>query len=152
MSRTIKFRAYAGDRNAMYPNVGFQNHTNGFSVLVYDSYTGEENGWMDSHSHKMVLMQFTGLKDKNGKEIYEGDILQFSDKLEWYKSHYRFNFDNKERKEIIENILNDHIKYPYERREIKIPLCYEWLLSSEIQTYWEVIGNVFENPDLLEIK
>ena len=87
-------------------------------------------------------MQYTGLKDKNGKEIYVGDILQFSDKFEWYRRPF---LDKSE----IDEILNDHEKYPYERRVVKLPESYEWLLSSEIQTYWEVIGNEYENKELL---
>jgi len=86
--------------------------------------------------YRVVITQFTGLLDKNGKEIYESDILRFSDKWEWYRA------SGATAKEIE--------KLPFEERVITIPENYEWLLSSEIQTYWEVIGNIYENEDLLE--
>ena len=89
-------------------------------------------------------MQFTGLKDKNGKEIYEGDVLQFSNRREWF----RLNLFLRSPKEQ-QDILNDTIKYPCERRVIDMPKCDEWLLSNEIPLYWEVIGNIYENPEMI---
>lgn len=81
-------------------------------------------------------MQFTGLKDSKGVDIYEGDVLQFSDKAEWYKSEFLSKEEIEQR--------------PYERRVVQMIECYEWMLSDEIQCYWEVIGNIYENPNLLE--
>lgn len=94
-----------------------------------------------------VLMQFTGLLDKNGKEIYEKDILQFSDKSEWYRSELISMTIQGKTKEEKQEFLNSQ---SFERREIKIPEDYEWLLSSEIQQEWEIIGNIYENPELLK--
>ncbi len=88
-------------------------------------------------------MQYTDLKDKNGKEIYEGDILQFSNKLVWYNNLRYKGIDMNE-------VLINHIKYPHERREVRFELTEEWLSSPEISMYWEVIGNIYENPELLE--
>jgi uncharacterized phage protein (TIGR01671 family) len=89
------------------------------------------------------VMQFTGLTDKNGVDIYEDDVIQFADKYEWYRSPALTQEDIKE-------ILNDHVKYPYERRVVKIPEDYEWLLSGDIKSYWEVIGNIHQHPELLK--
>ena len=99
----------------------------------------------------LEVQQFTGIKDKNDVEIFEGDILQFTNKIVWYQSKFfraRLNND----KQAMEEIANNHVDYPFERRIIQMPDCYEWILSSEIKDYWEVIGNIHENPELMEDK
>lgn len=58
--REIKFRAW--DKNKMY-----------FLELVGNNFM-----WINEQPEQGKLMQYTGLKDKNGKEIYFGDILQTS--------------------------------------------------------------------------
>lgn len=96
----------------------------------------------------IVFLQYTGLKDKNGKEIYEGDILQFSDKWEWHRGKFAGGILATAKD--VEEVSLDHEKYPYERRKIEMPDCYEWILLSELKQYWEVIGNIYENKDLLK--
>jgi hypothetical protein len=76
-------------------------------------------------------MQYTGLKDKNGKEIYEGDIIRYGSKwtlaVTYTTAWCAFELQN-----------------PY--REDFADLRHE-----RMKTY-EVIGNIHENPDLLEEK
>lgn len=67
-----------------------------------------------------IPMQFTGLKDKNGKEIYEGDIVK-TVKEDWVKVYY------------------DRGNYWVWRYQ----LAYLW------ETGVEVIGNIYENPELI---
>ncbi len=64
--RTIKFRAWDG--NKMYKPSGLP----GFLEEHFDF---KEGTFLKIENKKGVLMQFTGLLDKNGKEIFEGDIL-----------------------------------------------------------------------------
>ena len=85
----------------------------------------------------IILMQSTGLKDKNGKEIFEGDILGF---------------------ETNEGILNVNVfwdsKYALFMFESKIH-NEEELLAELVgnNTYpFEIVGNIYENPELLEVK
>jgi uncharacterized phage protein (TIGR01671 family) len=126
----------------------FEVHNRDFTTRIASHYTslnrlttGDDN--FDYSAVKIIAKrQFTGLQDKNGVDIYADDIIQFSDKYEWYRSPLQS-------KDEIEEILQDHVKYPYERRTVKIPEDYEWLLSSEIQNSWEVIGNIHQNPELI---
>ncbi len=98
--------------------------------------------WEHISKHEIECWQYTGIKDKSDIEIYEGDVIQFTNKLEWYRFPLITGAE-------VYQILNDHEKYPYERRVVSMPECYEWLLSGEVQQYWEVIGNTHENPELI---
>ena len=77
-----------------------------------------------------ILMQYTGLKDKNGKEIYEGDIIRESDGDGGYiyakVVYYKDGFMGKEK--------GFEPEYPI----------------SDFKNETEVIGNIYENPELLE--
>ena len=97
-----------------------------------------------------TVSQYTDIKDSNGVDIFEGDVIQFADKWEWYRTNFAGGFLATDKD--VDEVKNDHVKYPYERRVVEIPKDYEWLLRGEIQSYWEVIGNIHENPELLGSK
>lgn len=84
-----------------------------------------------------------GIKDSKGVDIYEGDIVRFSDKWEWYRGQYGIKMMAAEG-ERLEELKAQYEAEPYEERVVKLPEAYEWLLSSEIQSYWEVIGRADE--------
>jgi len=135
MNREIKFRAWDNhDKKWLlgyeYPNLG------GFSLFGECMLLGEWESVLnrfilqqkDRKESDLIVMQFTGLKDKNGKEIYEGDILR----ADTWKYNWIVQFDKiKARFNCIVN--NDGSKNDY------IP-----------PSHVEVIGNIYENPELLK--
>lgn len=112
--REIKFRAWDRANKIMAHS---SCSWGGNVVLIL-----EPNVLVAKPSDTVELMQYTGLQDKNGKEIYEGDILGFYD---GYKPN----------KVCIQDIFRF-----YEQKCGKVwdPKCVE------------IIGNIYENPDLLK--
>ena len=87
---------------------------------------------------KFKMQQFTGVVDRNKTKIYFGDNLRFVDKWEWYKGTWAWKLMGKigEEREKLEKEYNE---LPFEERLIENKEDFEWLLSSEIQSYWEVL-------------
>jgi len=96
-----------------------------------------------------ILMQYTGLKDKNGKEIYEGDVVEYQ-----YFNTSEQEIRKSEVKLMSIGDVNRNIEayYPfcysisgsYKEKEREITECY--LTPSND---CEIIGNIYENPELL---
>ena len=79
-------------------------------------------------SNRYFIQQFTGLLDKNNKEIYEGDILK------WYGSKYQINYADA----------------CFEAQEISVEPEDGPCFLFDINRKSRIIGNIFENPELLE--
>lgn len=91
------------------------------------------------------LMQYTGLKDKNGVEIYEGDILlsTASENEEDYKKWRVSYFDG--------GYIANYKHIPMDKRKRSINEI-ELLCNDNIAFYgFEILGNIFENPGLMEV-
>ncbi len=80
----------------------------------------------------------TSIRDKNGTMICFGDKVRFTDKAEWYRGEYWVDvvFGIKTREEVLEELAEK----PYEERTVESVRDYAWLLTDEIQIYWEVVG------------
>ena len=114
--RNIKFRAWNGEKMT----TSFEITSQG----VVASHFGKKEYHPD-----YLLMQYTGLKDKNGKEIYEGDIVKLT-AIGGYLQDGSFE---------VENIISFHENFSHDDR-------YYQMDKEKI----EIIGNIYENPELLK--
>lgn len=147
MNREIKFRAWDTiDKRMRYEKdvdgikewpsllaVGFH----GLPICIDKDSVKEHEiiGW--NRDHNLTLMQYTGLKDKNGTEIYEGDIvtMPIGNDPTFMKAEIVYSFDGFKFKWINERVRNIRGK------QIE-PIFHNI-------KFFEVISNIFENSDLL---
>jgi uncharacterized phage protein (TIGR01671 family) len=138
-TRQIKFRAWDKTYSLMNykVQVGNTDHADPNDTcnsIWVDSGDFKTIGWMNADENCIDLMQFTGLKDKNGKEIYEGDIIQ------WTSSNV-FSLGE------IRKVQINYVQAQYWGQGRNLGVYLAELLANE---KCEVIGNVFENPELLQ--
>jgi uncharacterized phage protein (TIGR01671 family) len=123
MNREIKFRAWNPDDNRMeYPLVFATCNDGVFKPLI--SCVDGNRAYKD-----YPIMQSTGLKDKNGKDVYEGDIISSK---QWNPREYKVIFEDGE----FCFVSIKGVEKPYTN-----PIHYVENFS--------VIGNIYENPELL---
>ena len=118
--RTIKFRVWIYDKqveDGYLNDVYYQFHRDNEGYYVYENWRDAEDGI----SRRCIPMQFTGLHDKNGKEVFEGDIFELG-VVEWIDGAFRFKNSN----------------------------CY-MVIDSHIAHNFEIIGNIFENAELVKL-
>ncbi len=80
--------------------------------------------------------QYTGIKDKNGKEIYEGDIILY-ERMPQKQDICLVEFDDE--------YICGFKAYP-----INMPNCNPFRLGKDIEEFVEIIGNAYDNPKLLK--
>lgn len=129
--RDIKFRAWDKKKNDWFDDD---------DESLYIDLNGEINlGWngeiMDDYTDRIILMQYTGLKDKNGVEIYEGDFLMAGDAylgvIKYHSTRAQF--------------IGKNIGETFQEDEYDTLYTKNGRFNSA-----KVIGNIYENPELLE--
>ncbi len=132
--RTIKFRAWDKKEKEM---VDIN------SLEIYDDL--DKDGFYSMgevlNNEDWEVMQFTGLKDKNGKEIYERDLIEWKKTMQLnalvtiMKGVYQVKFN-----------IGGFIMEKEEFGETQ----WHWLGETNLWSSGEVIGNIYENPELLK--
>lgn len=143
MSREIKFRAWDKGNEHMF----YASERNGGSEYYFD-FVGDSFKLLmprdEDYSYEVdaIIMQYTGLKDKNLKEIYCGDILSEKWKVEVYQ--------NNEGTFMVKFYTNAKINKPMSlKKYLKVR---EKAGTSICEGYRDciVIGNIYENPELIK--
>ena len=121
MNREVEFRAWLTKYNKMVNIYSWNIWQEYFMCSEYDS---------EFYLDETPIMQYTGLKDKNNKEIYEGDILFES----FGERYYKVVFENGSFRA---EFKGDFEEYSFDLIDVVAQGC-------------EVAGNIYENPELME--
>ena len=127
MNREIKFRAWLkyGKEIVDVEEIDFMNEVINY---IDNDYENNEQEIIGAYFENIELMQYTELKDKNNKEIYEGDIVKFLNgifEVIWCNEKASFMLKNKEYKEFLNFIYENH-------------------------NVMEIVGNIYKNPELIK--
>ena len=136
MNRQIIFRGKRLDNGEwVYGDLEYNSAKNIVRIHTYDN-NGEY--LMQHLVQPDAVGQFTGLTDKNGKEIYEGDILHTIGKNETTKGKDYYRSVSFKRGSFCMNVADYNVTNPLHNHTIGGSLN------------WEVVGNIYDNPDLLK--
>jgi len=160
--REIKFRAWDKEMKCVIymdnPHWSLMAGENGFHIYNLQNGSGGD---------EYELMQFTGLLDKNGKEVFEGDIVKdiyfplfVREEAEYSKVGLividnfeklgiKWEIDERKFIDLPEDLKKNKFCQPY-RRNWEHPTNKKWLQDFDNIYRMEVIGNIYENPELIK--
>jgi len=139
MNREIKFRVWDKKDNLMSRpfGLGYRN------IVTEDEYYICDDS--DLSAEEIEVMEYTGLKDKNGVEIYEGDIVERN--MDFWSDSRDIGGRQYIKKQLIYQIQWGKWCYVKLDKGGKLPhSAFDIIEARE----YEIIGNIFENPELLE--
>jgi uncharacterized phage protein (TIGR01671 family) len=131
--RTIKFRAWDESIRRMCEVVSLDFRSNQARVRWYESETKQGEYYELLHSDNLILMQFTGIVDKDGKEDYEGNIWE----VEYRGKKYRF----------LREVVLDWEGYKFDFRCLNGDIS---PVHASVDEEGVIIGNIYQNEDLLK--
>lgn len=134
--REIKFRAWDGEKMHEW-NSTDHGATDQITGTPYPKLFYLPMSWLAGDSNDWKWMQYTGTKDKNRKEIYEGDILENKTEesiisIRWDETGGGWRFDEHN------TFMDDGVGRG------------DWDFTMGIARNCEIIGNIYENPELIK--
>lgn len=163
--REIKFRAWDKKEKLMIPSIGLTDYGTPFILnSVYQERIGgnirkQNAACLAFDKDEVELMQFTGLSDKNGKDIYEGDVLigilreqkdkegkyayEIKDYVQWRNGGFKVLGKDMQRGYTKDN--NRLYQFMWHDSGNFVNTRGWYYQIDEI----EVVGNIYENPELL---
>lgn len=124
----IKYRIYGKENRIMY---------SWEEILNFDSLKDTLKNGSKEDNYYSSLLQYTGIKDKSGKEIYVGDIIKIDN--DWEEVGFAAGF--------VGYVIYELGAFKLKEGEIYVP---KYRLNGSFGKLATVIGNIYENPELIK--